>query len=106
MTRVTRDALHFCISDFISSQINDQGLDHLESLEDAQKLLNSHGAILSMTLAKSCNAINSIIPGPLSSSSSGHNMQEQDLMGELQSEFLSNHSYSFSKPNFKDAIMI
>ena len=67
------------IPNSIFFQINDQGLDHLESLDDALKLLNTLGPILTMTLAKSCNQINNIIPGPLSSSSSGHNMQDQGL---------------------------
>ena len=44
-------------------QINDQSLDHLESLNDALKLLNVPRPILSVTLAKSCNAINNMIAG-------------------------------------------
>lgn len=53
-------------------QINDHGLDHLEHIGDAVKLLNTSGSILSLTLAKSCNTLANI--GPLSSSSSGHNI--------------------------------
>lgn len=54
----------------------------MENIVEASKLLNS-GSILSLTLAKSCNTINSLMGvggggGPLSSSSSGHNMQENE----------------------------
>ena len=64
-----------------SFQINDQGLEHMESLNYAAKLLNSC-SILSLTLAKSCNTINSLMGGPLSSSSSGHNMHENETQNQ------------------------
>ena len=55
----------------------------MENLNDAAKLLNSC-SILSLTLAKSCNTINSLMGGPLSSSSSGHNMQENESENQNQ----------------------
>ena len=59
-------------------QINEQALDHIENINEALKLLESN-SVLSLTLAKSYNAINHILGGPLSSSSSGHNMQVDNI---------------------------
>ena len=74
-----------------SFQINDQGLEHMESLNYAAKLLNSC-SILSLTLAKSCNTINSLMGGPLSSSSSGHNMHENETQNQNHQQNSSNQA--------------
>lgn len=74
----------------LTFQINDQALDHLENINDALKLLESN-SVLSLTLAKSYNAINHILGGPLSSSSSGQNMQVVD---NLDNEGGSGHGNS------------
>lgn len=81
-----------------SLQINDHGLDHVENIVDASKLLNS-GSILSLTLAKSCNTINSLmgVGGPLSSSSSGHNMQENESETQGQQSSQQHAAKSSSK---------
>ena len=63
----------------------------MESLNYAAKLLNSC-SILSLTLAKSCNTINSLMGGPLSSSSSGHNMHENETQNQNHQQNSSNQA--------------
>ena len=63
----------------------------MEGLNYAAKLLNSC-SILSLTLAKSCNTINSLMGGPLSSSSSGHNMHENETQNQNHQQNSSNQA--------------
>ena len=88
----------------VTFQINDQALDHLENINDALKLLESN-SVLSLTLAKSYNAINHILGGPLSSSSSGQNMQVVDnLDNDNAGHSNSKKSLSATTSPIKDTI--
>eukprot|EP00094_Tigriopus_californicus_P004987 TCALIF_04803-PA protein Name:"Similar to DLG5 Disks large homolog 5 (Homo sapiens)" AED:0.14 eAED:0.14 QI:159/0.90/0.87/0.96/0.90/0.93/32/0/2037 len=57
--------------------INDRSVDHVDHIGEAVKLLNSGQDPLVITLAKSIHSQSSLGGGHLSSSSSGHNMQER-----------------------------